>query len=86
MKGQRSRGSSALVSRVWYGAAWMVIMAAALYGLYCLCEYRIMAEEQAMLLAFVAVPVVGFLLSGAGQDRSQAWESTPGAKDEPDGL
>jgi hypothetical protein len=42
------------------------------FGLYCLREYRILSEEQLMLLILVAVPVGAFVLSGMGQDTSDA--------------
>lgn len=55
----------------WPAAAWTVLIALATYGLFQLQEYRILSEEQLILLILVLVPVAAFLLSGVGQDRTQ---------------
>lgn len=70
MKGQRSKPPNARPPFNWHHVAWTLIMAAAAYGIYFLHQHRIATEEQLMLLIFVLVPVVAFLLSGRGQDRS----------------
>lgn len=55
----------------WPAAAWTVLLALATYGLFQLQEYRILSEEQLILLILVLAPVTAFLLSGVGQDRTQ---------------
>ncbi|WP_254515812.1 hypothetical protein [Novosphingobium sp. G106] len=55
----------------WLGMIWSVVMAAIMYGLYLLHDFRVLSEEQIMLFVFIVVPVAAFVLSGAGQDRSQ---------------
>lgn len=73
MKGLLPGGPpSAGASFTWPRALWTVILAAMTFGLYCLREYRILSEEQLILLILVAVPVGVFVLSGMGQDTSDA--------------
>ena len=71
MKGQAPERSRRDASFSWSGAIWTGIMAVAMYGLYCLHEYRVLSEEQIVLLAFVAVPIAAFLLSRKGQVRGE---------------
>lgn len=72
MEGQQSTRTPTGANFTWHRALWTVVMAAAAGGLYCLHQHRIMTEEQLMLLVFLLVPVAAFLLSGRGQDRTQA--------------
>lgn len=73
MKGLMPGGpSSSGASFTWPRALWTVILAAMAFGLYCLREYRILSEEQLMLFILVAVPAGAFVLSGMGQDTSDA--------------
>lgn len=80
MKGQAPERSTAGSPFTWSGALWTLIMAALMLGLYALQDYRILSEEQIMLLIFLAVPIAAFVLSGAGQDRSQSGDD--GTKDQ----
>lgn len=83
MKGLIPGGrSSSGASFTWPRALWTVILAAMAFGLYCLQEYRILSEEQLMLLILVAVPVGAFVLSGTGQDTSD--EATERARNDKD--
>lgn len=71
MKGQAPERSPPDASFSWPRATWTVLLAALMYGLYCLHDYRILNEEQIMLLVFIAVPVAAFVLSGRGQVRAE---------------
>lgn len=67
----------------WARALWSIVLAGLTFGLYCLSEYRILSEEQIMLLIFVAVPVAAFFISGKGQDRSTSPPKTTSGQVEP---
>lgn len=77
MKGQAPERPRAGSPFSWAGATWSVIMAAIMYGLYALHDHHILSEEQIMLLIFIAVPIAAFVLSGAGQDKSQKTDERP---------
>ncbi|HEX7854827.1 MAG TPA: hypothetical protein VF503_14145 [Sphingobium sp.] len=72
MKGRAPERPNAGSPFSWSGAMWSVVMAAITYGLYALQEYRILSEEQIILLIFIALPTAAFFLSGSGQDRSES--------------
>lgn len=69
MKGHAPKRSSPGASFSWHGASWTVVMGAAMYGLYCLRDCRILTEDQIMWLVLIAVPVAAALLSVARGER-----------------
>ncbi len=79
MEGRTPERSPAGSPFSWSGALWTVIMAALMAGLYALQDYRILSEQQIILLILLAVPIAAFVLSGAGQDRTQSEDD--GSKD-----
>lgn len=54
----------------WSRALWTLLFAGLTFALYCLSEYRLLSEEQIMLLMFLIVPIAAFFVSGKGQDMS----------------
>ncbi|SCW34990.1 hypothetical protein SAMN02927924_00108 [Sphingobium faniae] len=55
-------------------AVWVAFGMALLAGFACLHHRHVLGEQQLMLLLFLLLPVGAFLLSGAGQDRSEGEE------------
>lgn len=60
----------------WSRALWTLLFAGLAFALYCLSEYRLLSEEQTMLLIFLAVPIAAFFVSGKGQDISDGSNKT----------
>jgi len=60
----------------WPRALWTLLLAGLTFILYCLNEYRLLREEQIMLLIFLAAPIAAFFVSGKGQDMSDASDKT----------
>ena len=60
----------------WSRALWTLLFAGLAFALYCLSKYRLLSEEQIMLLIFLAVPIAAFFVSGKGQDMSDASDKT----------
>lgn len=46
-------------------------MAGVGFVIYACTQYRLLSEEQLILLVFIAVPLAAFFISGIGQDRSE---------------
>lgn len=72
MKRLMSRDPSTQAIFTLQRALWTLGFAGLAFILYCLSEYRLLREEQIMLLIFLAVPITAFFVSGKGQDMSDA--------------
>ncbi|HWV12043.1 MAG TPA: hypothetical protein VN110_02005 [Sphingobium sp.] len=61
----------------WSRCFWTVAMAGVGFAIYACTQYRLLSEEQLILLVFLAVPVAAFFISGTGQDRSEIEPQAP---------